>query len=265
MLDEFPALGRLDFFETALAFMAGYGIRAYLIAQSLNQIVKAYGENNAILDNCHVRIAFAANDERTAKRISDALGTATELRAQRTYAGHRLAPWLGHVMVSRQETARPLLTPGEVMQLPQGEAIVLVSGLAPVRAQKLRHYEDTNFTARLLPAPRLADGLYPDCPPTRPHDWQDQREQVDRRLAALPVRELTQESDAEGGLKPQLPQFDEPAPDVGESSFGEEHLFEDDSDAASDRNQMQRAASSPATVRRAHAMTRDDDDLLPAF
>lgn len=28
MLDEFPALGRLDFFETALAFMAGYGIRA---------------------------------------------------------------------------------------------------------------------------------------------------------------------------------------------------------------------------------------------
>jgi type IV secretion system protein VirD4 len=51
MLDEFPALGRLDFFETALAFMAGYGIRAYLIAQSLNQISKAYGENNAILDN----------------------------------------------------------------------------------------------------------------------------------------------------------------------------------------------------------------------
>lgn len=32
MLDEFPALGRLDFFETALAFMAGYGIRSFLIA-----------------------------------------------------------------------------------------------------------------------------------------------------------------------------------------------------------------------------------------
>ena len=57
MLDEFPALGRLDFFETALAFMAGYGIRAYLIAQSLNQISKAYGENNAILDNCHDQVS----------------------------------------------------------------------------------------------------------------------------------------------------------------------------------------------------------------
>jgi type IV secretion system protein VirD4 len=34
MLDEFPALGRLDFFETSFAFMAGYGVRAFLIAQS---------------------------------------------------------------------------------------------------------------------------------------------------------------------------------------------------------------------------------------
>src|SRR5262249_18153979 len=64
MLDEFPALGRLDFFESALAFMAGYGLKAFLIAQSLNQIEKAYGPNNAILDNCHVRAAFATNDER---------------------------------------------------------------------------------------------------------------------------------------------------------------------------------------------------------
>src|SRR6266478_5123720 len=151
--------------------MAGYGIRAYLIAQSLNQIVKAYGENNAILDNCHVRIAFAANDERTAKRISDALGTATELRAQRNYAGHRLAPWLGHVMISRQETARPLLTPGEVMQLPQDEAIVLVSGLTPIRAKKLRHYEDANFTTRLKSPPHLGTGIYPDLPRRRRDDW----------------------------------------------------------------------------------------------
>ena len=49
---------------------------------SLHQIDRAYGHNHAILDNCHVRVAFAPNDERTAKRLSDALGTATELRAQ---------------------------------------------------------------------------------------------------------------------------------------------------------------------------------------
>ncbi|TIO61296.1 MAG: conjugal transfer protein TraG, partial [Mesorhizobium sp.] len=184
MLDEFPALGRLDFFETALAFMAGYGIRSYLIAQSLNQVSKAYGENNAILDNCHVRIAFSSNDERTAKRISDALGTATELRSMRNYAGHRLAPWLSHVMVSRQETARPLLTPGEVMQLPPSDELVLVSGLPPIRAKKLRYYQDQNFTDRVLPAPVLHDGPYADCPASRPDGWTGQVCSVDSRLAA---------------------------------------------------------------------------------
>src|SRR6202047_4776242 len=64
MLDEFAALGRLDFFETSLAFQAGYGIRALLICQSLNQLAKAYGENNSILDNSHIRVAFAWHDER---------------------------------------------------------------------------------------------------------------------------------------------------------------------------------------------------------
>ena len=171
MLDEFPALGRLDFFETALAFMAGYGIRSFLIAQSLNQIDKAYGQNHSILDNCHVRVTFATNDERTAKRISETLGTATELRAQRNYAGHRLAPWLGHLMVSRQETARPLLTPGEVMQLPPDEAVVMVSSVAPIKAKKLRYFADANFKQRVVLPPGMTAGRYADVPPARPDDW----------------------------------------------------------------------------------------------
>lgn len=153
MLDEFPALGRLDFFESALAFMAGYGLKSFLIAQSLNQIEKAYGPNNSILDNCHVRVSFATNDERTAKRVSDALGTATEMRAMKNYAGHRLSPWLGHLMVSRQETARPLLTPGEVMQLPPADEIIMVAGISPIRAKKVRYFEDRRFHDRILPPP----------------------------------------------------------------------------------------------------------------
>jgi type IV secretion system protein VirD4 len=170
LLDEFPALGRLDFFESALAFIAGYGLRAFLIAQSLNQIERAYGPNHSILDNCHVRIAFSTNDERTAKRVSDALGTATELRAQRNYAGHRLSPWLGHLMVSRQETARALMTPGEIMQLPPNEEIVMVSGHPPVRAQKLRFYEDPYFNERVLPPPSLEVSAS-DRPSPRSDDW----------------------------------------------------------------------------------------------
>jgi type IV secretion system protein VirD4 len=166
MLDEFPALGRLDFFETALAFMAGYGLKSFLIAQSLNQIEKAYGPNNSILDNCHVRVSFATNDERTAKRVSDALGTATEMKAMKNYAGHRLSPWLGHLMVSRSETARQLLTPGEIMQLPPSDEIVMVAGVAPIRAKKARYYEDARFKERVQPPPALSKPQK-----SHPDDW----------------------------------------------------------------------------------------------
>src|SRR5260370_38634959 len=94
LLDEFPSLGRLEFFESALAFMAGYGLKALLIAQSLNQLEKTYGPNNSILDNCHIRVAYAANDDRNAKRISDLLGQASETELQRSYSGTGL--FIGH-------------------------------------------------------------------------------------------------------------------------------------------------------------------------
>ena len=163
MLDEFPALGRFQFFEESLGYMAGFGIRAFLIAQSLNQIEKAYGPSNSILDHCHVRIAFATNDERTAKRVSEALGTKTELRSQKNYAGHRLAPWLPHMMVSRQETSRPLVTQGEVMQLAPDEEIVMVAGCPPVRAKKLRYFKDRNFVSRVLDASSRTNAQIPKC------------------------------------------------------------------------------------------------------
>lgn len=202
MLDEFPALGRLDFFESALAFMAGYGLKAFLIAQSLNQIEKAYGANNSILDNCHVRVSFATNDERTAKRVSDALGTATEMKAMKNYAGHRLSPWLGHLMVSRSETARPLLTPGEVMQLPPADEIVMVAGTPPIRAKKARYYEDGRFKERVLPPPDPGKNV----PSEREDNWSALSPQKPSHMLLAEADKAEQDA-ANGGLRrePELP------------------------------------------------------------
>ena len=76
----------------------------------------------------------------------------------KNYAGHRLSPWLGHLMVSRSETARQLLTPGEVMQLPPDDEIVMVAGIPPIRAKKVRYYNDRRFTERVLPPPDVKVG-----------------------------------------------------------------------------------------------------------
>jgi type IV secretion system protein VirD4 len=210
MLDEFPALGRLDFFESALAFMAGYGLKSFLIAQSLNQIERAYGPNNSILDNCHVRVAFATNDERTAKRVSDSLGTATEMRDSTNYAGHRLAPWLGHLMVSRQETARPLLTPGEIMQLPPADEIVMVAGTPPIRAKKARYFEDMRLQERILPPPEL-----PPAPAAKPatDDWTS-RVIVSANKPATSAASGTESDPDNAGIRrePELPEHEEIIP-----------------------------------------------------
>jgi type IV secretion system protein VirD4 len=241
MLDEFPALGRLDFFESALAFMAGYGLKSFLIAQSLNQIERAYGPNNSILDNCHVRVAFATNDERTAKRVSDSLGTATELRDSTNYAGHRLAPWLGHLMVSRQETARPLLTPGEIMQLPPTDEIVMVSGAPPIRAKKARYFEDRRFKERILPPPDLA--IPHSGPATSADDWSSRVLAASSETAMTAGQHGVDGDPANAGIRrePELPEHEEivPPPRPPKQEFD---VLEDepDVDAAKARAMRQR-------------------------
>ena len=246
MLDEFPALGRLDFFESALAFLAGYGVRAYLIAQSLNQIEKAYGPNNAILDNCHIRIAFSANDERTAKRISEALGAKTELRSQKNYTGHRLAPWLSHMMVSRQETQRALMTPGEVMQMSPANAVIMVSGTPPILARKIRYFKDRNFTGRAsLPPTDMPSHKSRTCSWTNTVSEETSATETDAKTNSEEGLEI-----APAGhppiLDPVAPVESSLSPEVAdEEDIGSQHTLE--------------------TIRQAAALDLADDNTLPEF
>jgi type IV secretion system protein VirD4 len=164
MLDEFPTLGRMDVLQTALAYLPGYGITAYLIVQDLTQLAHAYGRYDSIVSNCHVRVAYAANKVETARLISDMAGTMTVHKETRTYTGNRLNPVLMHVMASEQETSRPLLTPDEVMRLPEDAALIFVAGQPAIYGRKIRYYADPVFSERAkMHAPARSDRLV--------HDW----------------------------------------------------------------------------------------------
>ncbi len=232
MLDEFPALGRLDFFESALAFMAGYGMKAFLIAQSLNQIEHAYGQNNAILDNCHVRVCFATNDERTAKRVSESLGTATELRAMKNYAGHRLSPWLGHLMISKSETARSLLTPGEIQELPKTDEIVMMAGAHPIRAKKAQYFRDRRLAARVMSPPEVRATAKEAG---ARHDWQGLVAKMPAQIKRRGTGKHEPESDPENAgirTEPELPIHEDiappPKPVAKEFDFDRDEQTDDD-------------------------------------
>ncbi|MDX2275629.1 MAG: type IV secretory system conjugative DNA transfer family protein [Hyphomonadaceae bacterium] len=153
LLDEFPQLGKLDVFEQSMGAMAGYGLRAYLVTQSLHQVTQAYGRYHTILDNCQIVTSFAATDVETAETISKLAGDIFEMRPQETWSGKRQLFGLDHRAITYREERRPLLLPSEVRRLSEREELIFVTGAKPLRAEKLRYDEEPIFRARLLPAP----------------------------------------------------------------------------------------------------------------
>jgi type IV secretion system protein VirD4 len=151
LLDEFPSLGKLDIFQEALAFIAGYGLKALIIVQDLSQLFAAYGKDESIISNCHVRVAYAPNKIETAELLSRMSGQATVSHTQRQYSGGRFAVVLGHVNTNEQIIQRPLLTADEALRLPPDDEIVFVAGYSPIYCRKIRYYTDAGFMRRLLP------------------------------------------------------------------------------------------------------------------
>ena len=185
--------------------------------------------------------------------MSDALGTATEMRAMKNYAGHRLSPWLGHLMVSRQETARPLLTPGEVMQLPPADELILVSGCHPILAKKVRYFEDPEMKGRILPPPALTSPGSPPAgggtPPPRRADWND---------AVITPSAATVEDPANAGIRrePELPEHEEVVAEPRKPVQEFDPLEDEPDDEVQRRRVMQRNFS--AATRQAPLDRADD-------
>ena len=157
-IDEFPSLGKLDVFQEALAFIAGYGMKALLIVQDLSQLYAAYTKDESIISNCHIRIAYAPNKIETAELLSKMAGTATVEHTQRQYSGNRMAVVLQNVNTNEQIVSRPLLTADECMRLPPEDELVFVAGHAPIYAKKIIYYKDPEFAARCAMPPPEATG-----------------------------------------------------------------------------------------------------------
>ncbi|MCF8482173.1 MAG: type IV secretory system conjugative DNA transfer family protein [Rhodospirillum sp.] len=165
MLDEFTSIGKLEIFEQSLAFMAGYGLKAFIIVQDLTQLQKAYGRENSIMANCHVRLAYAPNTIETARTLSDMTGKTTVVQRKRSRSG-RLGE-LGSVSDSLNETSRPLLTPDECMRLKAlrkdrqgetlpGDMLIFVAGSAPILGRQALYFQSRALLKRARMAPPSA-------------------------------------------------------------------------------------------------------------
>jgi type IV secretion system protein VirD4 len=170
MLDEFPSLGRLQVFEEAIGFIAGYGIKSYLITQDISQLHKIYGKDDVISGNCHVQIAYATSNLETAKHLSEASGITTVIKEGESVSGDRGSLMKKSVSVSLQEISRPLLTVDECMRLkgPEkdaegrilvpGDMLIFVAGHPAVYGKQMLYFLDSELSRRAkLPAPEHSD------------------------------------------------------------------------------------------------------------
>lgn len=173
MLDEFPSLGRLEILQESLAFLAGYGIKCYLICQDINQIKSretGYGHDETITSNCHVQNAYPPNRVETAEHLSRLTGQTTVVKEQVTTSGRRTSAMHGHVSRTFQEVQRPLLTPDECLRMrgptktatgeieQPGDMVIYVAGYPAIYGKQPLYFKDPVFQARAaIPAPEVSD------------------------------------------------------------------------------------------------------------
>jgi type IV secretion system protein VirD4 len=153
LIDEFPSLRHMEIFAGALSFMRGYGLKAYLIAQDIRQIIDSYGPNESIVSNCHIRVAFAPNQIETAEMLSKMLGQRTIEKASYSFSGRRRAWSLHNMTASVEQVERPLLTADEVGRLPSEAALVFTTGQRPFYCRKIRYFDDPEFASRASISP----------------------------------------------------------------------------------------------------------------
>lgn len=151
MMDEFPTLGKMEQFQTGIAYFRGYKVRLFLIIQDTEQLKGTYEESgmNSFLSNSTYRITFAANNMETANLISQLVGNKTvnqESLNKPKFLDLNPASRSLHV----SETQRALLLPQEVINLPKEQQILLIEASPPIKSKKIFYFKEKFFTKRLL-------------------------------------------------------------------------------------------------------------------
>ncbi len=263
MLDEFPQLGNMSKVELSLAICAGYGIKMCIVSQDVNQLNKEYTKDNSIGSNCHVHIYFTPNLDSggaTAEAISKMLGKKTITTVNHSDGGGGFFKGSD----SFSQTGRELLTPDEVMKLPDDEEIVFVAGNKPVKGKKLRYYEHNFFTDKISdnPMPMYSDvctkvATYDDLFAIYAADWADKE---------ISKNEIFEAKIADGIIiRPE--ETEETNNEEREENIVESEELANEANASEEENVPRRGpfASQRPRGARPQKMSGEGDGLFPSY
>lgn len=159
LMDEFTAPGRIDIIAEGSGYLRSYGIRLFILFQSMGQLMGEYSAHIArsIEANHRCRILFAPAEQQDAKEQSEALGTDTVRAVSHS---HSSSPSGGSHGENRSDHGRALMLAQELRMLDREQQIVLIEGQRPILCHKARYYSDPDMAERVLP-PVPVDSIDP--------------------------------------------------------------------------------------------------------
>ena len=153
LLDEMTSIGKVAMIAQAVSYMAGYNMRLLTIIQNKSQLEDVFGKAGALtlLSNHALMVMYAPSPtvQSDAQEYSEMLGYETVKSRSRTSS-------MQSSSTSTSDQRRALMLPQEIRELGQTREIVSLENCKPILCDKIRYYEDPDFTCRAhLPPPSI--------------------------------------------------------------------------------------------------------------
>lgn len=149
LIDEFPALGKLDEIGEHIATMREYGVDFTLVVQGVDQLQSIYGSSHTtILSNCFYKWFCNLNDLESAKHLSQMLGKKTVRTVTKTESTGTSSGGFGGApsttvseSLTHGETGKDLLSHDQIIKLGRDVAILITPGAAPHYLRPVDYWE----------------------------------------------------------------------------------------------------------------------------
>ena len=159
IVDEAAVLGRMKVIEEGITLMRGFGLRIWLIFQSLDQLRVCYGENaQTVLDNLGTQHYFGISSYETAKSLSERIGDATILIKTLNLTTGRSYPLGGgpdrhgshnsSTSTTYAPHGRRLLQPNEILNMPDWMGMLFHKNMHMIPNRQVRYYSAHEFSVR---------------------------------------------------------------------------------------------------------------------
>lgn len=142
LLDEFANIGQIPEFTKKLATMRKYEISCTIILQNLAQIKTQYKDDwESIVGNCDSFLFLGGQEYSTLEYLSKELGKKTIITHSKGVSHGKS----GSSNNNRNNQARDLMSPDEIMRMPENECILLIRGLYPFYDRKFEYTKHRNY------------------------------------------------------------------------------------------------------------------------